>query len=103
VRVSPKIGASKRFQPASGSSAGGNPVRRAKAAITRSFNPPPAHPPEETKKGCFAVIVYGFQPASGSSAGGNQSTTRPTCWKKSFNPPPAHPPEETSGRCSRKC
>jgi len=36
------------------------------------FNPPPAHPPEETSpQPALYLPVAVFQPASGSSAGGN--------------------------------
>jgi len=113
------------FQPASGSSAGGNQTREPMDLPRRArFNPPPAHPPEETprraRRSCASSL---FQPASGSSAGGNlpgrgsfsarhpvstrlrlirrrKPSSTPPSWSRSasFNPPPAHPPEETSGR-----
>jgi len=109
------------FQPASGSSAGGNAVladfslcfhvstrlrlirRRKPSAVTRV---PPSHRRFQPASGSSAGgnLIAGhvrtaggpFQPASGSSAGGNRSWSGSRSGSvSSFNPPPAHPPEET--------
>ena len=96
------------------------PAAVAGPVLRPSFNPPPAHQPEETQARAVAGAAPRFQSASGSPAGGNGTRRRP--WSQGctfqsasgspaggngiagyesrdescrFNPPPAHQPEET--------
>src|SRR5207245_11546065 len=60
-----------RFQSAPGPEAGGNTTAAAHTYSRRSFNPPPARRPGETRSSRRSSAAARFQSAPGPEAGGN--------------------------------
>jgi len=86
------------FQPASGSSAGGNDFVEREYLVELKVSTRLRLIRRRKRKPSRQLVTAGlFQPASGSSAGGNSPSTPLSGASSGFNPPPAHPPEETRG------